>query len=225
MHKTAHRLTALLLFAGAVLANVAFVGLGAVFDYPDILQEPSQTILREFTARQSVIVRWFLILALGAGLMAPIAVLVSRLVKSPLSPLVLWTGIAAAIVQVVGLLRWPLLVPSLAARGDTNAFELVHRILGTAIGETLGYALTGLWTILVVRMLGRSLAGPWFSWFGIVSAVLIFLGVLVPIGLPAVDVANFVGYVLWSVWLVVFAVLLWPRSARRIEPPAPDERS
>lgn len=80
----------------------------------------------------------FFILALGAGLMAPIAVLVSRLVQSQLSRWVLWIGIIAAVVQVVGLLRWPLMVPSLAARGDTETFELLHMILGTVVGETLG---------------------------------------------------------------------------------------
>lgn len=213
MRNTENRLTAVLLFAGAVLANIAFIGLGSAFNYPEILQQPAEKILREFTAHQGVIVAWFLVLALGAGLMAPIAVLVSRLLQSRLSRWVLWTGVMAAGVQVIGLLRWPLIVPSLAARGDAETFELLHTILGTAVGETLGYLFTGLWTILVVRMVARFLAGPWFSWFGTVSAGLIVLGVFVPIGLPGVDVANFVGYVLWSVWLIVFAVLLWRRSA------------
>ena len=40
------------------------------------------------------------------------------------------------------------------------------------------------------------------------SAVLIVAGVLSPLDLPGVDLANFVGYVLWSVWLLAFAVLL-----------------
>lgn len=213
MRNTERRLTAVLLVAGAVLANIAFAGLGSVFNYPDILGQPAEKILQEFTAHQGVVVAWFLILALSAGLMAPIAVLVSRLLQSHLSRWVLWTGVVAAVVQVIGLLRWPLIVPLLAARGDTETFELLHAVLGTAVGETLGYLFTGLWTILVVRMVAHFLAGPWFSWFGVVSAGLILLGVLVPTGLPGVDAANFVGYVLWSVWLIVFAALLWRRSA------------
>lgn len=199
-----------------MLANVAFVGLGAAFDYPDVLQQPPEEVLRAFTAHQGVIVAYFLVLALGAGLMAPIAVLVSRLRRGPLSRGVLWTGVVAAAVQVIGLLRWPLIVPSLAARGDTKTFELLNTILGTAVGETLGYLFTGLWTILVVRMVGTLLAGPWFSWSGLVSAGLILLGVFVPAGLPGVDTANFLGYVLWSVWLIVFAALLWRRSGEVI---------
>jgi hypothetical protein len=35
--------------------------------------------------------------------------------------------------------------------------------------------------------------------------------VLSPLGLPAIDLANFVGYILWSAWLVAFAVLLLRR--------------
>jgi hypothetical protein len=41
-----------------------------------------------------------------------------------------------------------------------------------------------------------------------VSAVLIVAGALSPLNLPLIDDANFIGYVLWSVWLVIFAVLL-----------------
>jgi hypothetical protein len=46
---------------------------------------------------------------------------------------------------------------------------------------------------------------------GGVSAVLILAGVLSPLHVPGVDMANFIGYVLWSLWLVAFAVLLLRR--------------
>ena len=36
-------------------------------------------------------------------------------------------GIAAAVVQVIGLLRWPILVPGYAADGDTDAFRTAER--------------------------------------------------------------------------------------------------
>ena len=37
------------------------------------------------------------------------------------------------------------------------------------------------------------------------AAILILVGVLSPLCLPLVDLANFAGYVLWSGWLVIFA--------------------
>ncbi len=60
----------------------------------------------------------------------------------------------------------------------------------------------------MLAALGRTFAGRWFTALGAVSAVLVLAGVLSPLDLPGVDLANFVGYVLWSVWLVAFAVLL-----------------
>ena len=57
-------------------------------------------------------------------------------------------------------------------------------ILGTAIGETLGYLLTATWTVLVIVALGRRYAGRWFQVLGAVSAALVLVGVLSPLGLP-----------------------------------------
>jgi hypothetical protein len=37
--------------------------------------------------------------------------------------------------------------------------------------------------------------------------------VLSPLELPVVDTANFAGYVLWTLWLVAFGVLLLVRRA------------
>jgi hypothetical protein len=130
-------------------------------------------------------------------------------------------GIAAAIVQVIGLSRWPLLVPGFAADAASpdpataaaarDSFVLAHRILGNLVGETLGYLLTAAWTLLVLAALHRQIAGRWFTALGAVSAVLILAGVLSPLDLPVIDLANFTGYVLWSIWLVVFGLLLLRR--------------
>jgi hypothetical protein len=85
-------------------------------------------------------------------------------------------------------------------------FETAHDVLGTAIGETLGYTLTAVWIILVIAAFP---SGPrWFRVWGAISAVLIFIGVLIPLDIPAADAANFIGYVLWSLWLVALATLL-----------------
>ena len=40
---------------------------------------------------------------------------------------------------------------------------------------------------------------------------MIALGVLVPLDVPGTDFANFVGYILWSIWLLAFAFLIWRR--------------
>ena len=207
------KLTAILLIAAAVLTNVAFTALGSIFNYPDILKEPVEDILAAFRASEPAIVAGFTVMALSAALFAPIAIGVGRLSRHPAMRAAVPVGIAAAVVQVVGLSRWPILVPGYADRNDLHAFETAHRVLGTIIGETMGYALTAAWTILVLIGLGRTLAGRWFTALGGVSAVLILLGVVSPLGWPGVDTANFAGYVLWSLWLIAFAVLLLRRPA------------
>jgi hypothetical protein len=225
------RRTAAVLVAAAVLLDVAFTGLGAVFDYPDVLDQPAEDVLALFRSSQGSVSAWFLALALAAALLAPVAVGVGRLSDSPVMRWAVPVGIAAAAVQVVGLLRWPLLVPGWAAdaAGDDagaaaaarSAFGTANRVLGNLIGETGGYLLTAAWTALVLVALGSSFAGRWFVWLGAVSGVLVLSGVLSPLELPLVDVANFLGYVLWSVWLLAFgAVLLVPRRRSAVRPVA-----
>ncbi len=62
--------------------------------------------------------------------------------------------------------------------------------------------------MLVLVALGRRYAGRWFQVLGGVSAILVFAGVLSPLGLPVIDTANFLGYVLWCLWLIAFAVVI-----------------
>jgi hypothetical protein len=45
-------------------------------------------------------------------------------------------------------------------------------------------------------------------WAGGLAAVAILAGVLEPAGVSAAGLVNFAGYVLWSLWLIAFGVLL-----------------
>jgi hypothetical protein len=202
------KLTATLLVAAAVLTNAGFVALGSIFDYPAVLKEPAADILTSFRAHEGPIVAWFSVLALSAALFAPIAIGVGRLSAARAMRIAVPVGIAVAVVQVIGLSRWAILVPGYASSNDTEAFATAHRILGTVIGETFGYTLTATWTLLVLAALGKAYAGRWFVALGFAAAVLIATGVLSPLHVPGVGLTNFAGYVLFSLWLVAFAVLI-----------------
>jgi hypothetical protein len=218
------KLTASLLIAAAVLANVGFTALGSIFNYPDVLDEPAGRVLASFRDHESAVSAWFSILALSAALLAPIAIGVGRLSSKRPMRIAVWVGIAAAAVQVVGLMRWPILVPGYAsdaasgsagvAAAARDSFTTASDVLGTAIGETLGYLLTATWTALVIVALGRRFAGRWFAVLGGASAALVLVGVLSPLGLPVIDTANFFGYVLWSIWLIAFGVVVLVRERR-----------
>jgi hypothetical protein len=213
-------LTALTMAVGAIAANIAFVGLGSTFDYPDVLHHPSAEVLASYRAHQGAVMGWFALLAFGAGLMAPIAFGLRRLTSGRYAGPALVVGVLAAVVQVAGLSRWLVVVPTLAwqavdpARADEaiDRFELAGTVLGTGVGETGGYLLTGAWTLLVLVSLTRR-PPRWFLVLGATASLLVLSGVLIPLQVPGTELANFLGYVLWSVWLLAFAVIVW-RPAR-----------
>lgn len=207
--------TALLLISGALLVNLAFVGLGLVFDYPDVLNAPPAQVLIRFDEQPVLIGGLFLLLATGAALLAPIAIALATLGTGRLLAASRVVGVAAAAVQVIGLLRWPLIVPFLAGPAPSaeaaTTFDTVNLVLGTIVGETVGYALTATWTVLVCLGLRRVLLGRALTATGLVAAALIAVGTVEPLGVEPAGLANFVGYVVWSVWLVAVAVLLLVR--------------
>jgi hypothetical protein len=104
-------------------------------------------------------------------------------------PVATTIGVLAAVVQFLGLARWPFLVPALARayvdraasqatrEAITVAFESFHRYLGMGIGECLGYLLTGAWTMLVgVAMLESSAFETWLAWPGIIIGAFLIVG-------------------------------------------------
>jgi Domain of unknown function (DUF4386) len=210
------KLTAIALIIAALLTNAGFTALSSIFNYPDVLKEPSGEVLERFREHQSSVSMWFAILAVSAALFGPIAVGIGKLRSDRWMKLAVPVGIAAAVVQTIGLSRWPLLVPGFASdAASTTAttaadaeshFHTANVILGTVIGETFGYLLTAAWTVLVVTSLGAYFSGRVFKLLGTVSAAMIFVGVFSPLDLAVIDTVNFAGYVLWSVWLIWLAI-------------------
>lgn len=201
--RLARRAAATLTLA-ALLATAGFTVLGTVFEYPQILEEPVPDILALYREHQGTVMTWFGVLALSSALLAPTGIWLGRLAGGTLGRWIAGIGIAAATVQVIGLQRWVTLVPAISndaldpstRAAAENRFELLHTILGKVIGETFGYALTAAFTLLVVVALRRTVLPTWLAAAGIISAVLIATGIVIPILDPA-SLTNFAGYVLW----------------------------
>lgn len=213
-----------------VAFNLFFLLLARRFDYPDILRRPTEDILRRFQAGGVPLKLVWYGFMLTAVLLAPLAVLVGQVLARDglaIVPTATVIGVLAAVVQFIGLARWPFLVPALARTyGDTAAnnatraatvivFESFHRYLGVAIGECVGYLLTGTWTVLVgVAMLQSSIFEPWLAWPGIaiglalVTGSLEFVGRFEEHGWKLAGTIIPIAYTAWSAWLIISGLVL-----------------
>ena len=215
--KQTQRIAAVGMAGAAGLAIAGFTALGSIFDYPKILKEPTEHILTAYDENHSAITAWFLVLVIGAALLAPVGVLLGRIAGGTMGRWITGVGIAAATVQVIGLSRWVLLVPGVSqdalvpsqTASAQHTFEQLHFWLGTIVGETVGYALTATFTVLVVITVARRIAPRWMSWLGYAAAGLIATGVVIPLGISGAGITNFVGYIAWCLWLLAMAVVLW----------------
>ena len=160
--------------------------------------------------------------------MLPVAVVLAVVLDAGpvLTPLSMVIGVVAALVQAVGLARWPFAVPELARRyaaADDDAtrrsievvFAVLHRYLGVGIGEHMGYLATGAWTILVgVSILVGPVLPAWAGVVGLVVGIALLVGTLEFVGPNERDGWALAGtivpiaYIAWSIWLVALGVLL-----------------
>jgi hypothetical protein len=220
----------LLLVAVPLAFNAAFTLLAARFDYPDILRQPTDVVLARFRAGGTPLVLTWWAFALTAVLLAPLVVLLSSAISDAddtLLGVATTIGVLAAVVQFLGLIRWPFLVPYLArtmAEPDASearkeavdvVFQAFNRYLGVAVGEHLGYALTGAWTTLAGIALTQTTAVP--GWVGVPGIVigpvlmicsLEFVGRHEPAGWKLAERLTPISYIAWSLWLIVTGVAL-----------------
>jgi hypothetical protein len=167
----------------------------------------------------------------SAVAMLPLVALLAVVLAAPpeLTVLTIVIGAAAALVQTLGLVRWPFVVPELARRygsaegPDADAtrrtieitFATLHRLLGVGIGEHLGYLLTGLWTLLVAAsILSTAVIPGWLGLIGLPIGVSLLIGTLEFVGpneqdgWPLAGTMVPIAYIAWSLWLIALGLFL-----------------
>jgi Domain of unknown function (DUF4386) len=218
----------ILLIVAPLWFNATFALLARRFDYPDILRRPAAEILDRFSAAgSSLILLWWMFMLSGLLLIPAVVLLGQALGFTGVVPLAVSIGVLAGLVQMLGLLRWVYLVPSLArlnadpalGSGQREAniavFSAVHRYLGVGVGEHLGYLFTGIWSVLTgAATVGSQVIPAWMGWFGVVIGAGLIVGSTEFLGRDDEDGWALAGaaipilYAAWSVWLLAIGIAL-----------------
>ena len=175
-------------------------------------------------------------LMLTAVLLAPLAVLLGQVLARDglkLVPVTTTIGVLAAVVQFLGLSRWPFLVPALARTYEdpNSSAAAVRRPRSSSTPFTatsalpsgmLGYLFTGAWTLLIaVAMLQSTSFDDWLAWPGImIGALLIvasleFVGRFEEHGWKLAGTIVPIAYTAWSLWLLVAGIVLLAEARLR----------
>jgi hypothetical protein len=225
------RAAGLLLIIVPLAFTVCFTLLQQLFEYPDILRQPTADILTKFAAGGVPLVAVWYALTLTAVAFIAVTLLLHPVLAERNAPMLLWVGTAFGVIaglsQALGFLRWPFLVPHLAqsylAPGASEAqraaagmvFEAFHRYAGMAVGEHLGYLSTSVWTVLIAIVMLRTARLPrWLGASGVVLGLGIAAGLAEPAGWELGGTINTLSYLVWAVWLIAVGVTLLIRRAR-----------
>lgn len=225
------RATAALLFVQVAILIGGFFVLQSAFDFPDILRAPAADRFALFADHQSVIVPTYWIYAMTGLLQVAFSVMLWRasgVRETALGQLAVVFGILTGVFQVVGFIRWVVVVPALvtAIAGGSSVASVaqlegvLNAYGGMAVGEHLGFMAQATWCVLLGLSLLRSdVFDRKLAWAGVVIGVVTYavaieplsdaLGFLAPLG---VGVSG--AFLLWLFVLGVSLLRTAPETGR-----------
>jgi hypothetical protein len=228
-------MTSVRIVAGTLLVAVpavfmaGFTGLQMSFGYPDILRHPAGEVLARFAAGGvDLHLYWYLMFASSLALVAA-AIATGMLLWERdrlVAGLSIGFGALAGLVQGLGLLRWVMLIPGLAAHYtapgatdlsqamDVAIFDFANQYLGAGVGEHVGYLFTAVWTALVSILLIRDHRILAVS--GLAIAAGVAFGLLEPAGVSLAATVVAIAFSLWAVWALLLGVQILRSTMRPV---------
>lgn len=210
---------AMLLLVAPILIQIPYAMLMRDFQYPHILQASPQAILSAYHSAGPMLPWiWFAFAMAILPLMLAISLLPSRFPESRRLRAGTHFGIASAVLQMIGLLRWVFLVPALAQQHNAShahqrevieaVFQAQHRLLGMMIGEHLGQLTLGIWTFT----LAATMSGRLQKLLGYAASISFAAGSMSNL-VRTLDPLPAIAFFIWSVWCCLSGVMLLRSSA------------
>lgn len=228
--ETVNRLTGILCILSVVGFFLPFSVLLAVLHFTD---QPADIAFPIFRQQSATVLLSYYVLAWSGLFFITTVLMLYRILASRavlLMGIATVCGVLGGLMQAIGDLRWPFLLPSLATTYfDPNTsqatrstvvivFQVVDQFAGVELSEHLYYLFVGAWTLLVGWYLLRSLRSQrWIAWFGIISGCGLLMSSIEQFDWPVIGSALLavvlLSRILWGIWLLVVAtILLWRRS-------------
>lgn len=221
----------LALFAAATaqfaLMFGAFGVLASAIDWPQSLDLPAARALPLIREQAGAVAAGYSLYFLSAFLLVPLSVLLHRVLKERVGAgaflnVAATLGVAAGVLKLLGIVRWLVAMPALAAAyttGDdatraavTVMYDTLNNYAG-GVGEALGVQLfAGLWTLMVSAVLWTLPRGRALATGGFAAGALLLAGLAGVYGADLGPVLTVQG-VVWQFWL--FALGLTFLRARR----------
>lgn len=226
--RTLTRTTGALLVVQALLLFVPVAILGSAINWPASLSEPPSVVLPLIQAQAGAVRIGYLVYLAFSILFFPVSLMVARVLAGsdtlpPLLRIAVGFGIASTVARTLGIIRWLVAMPILAAtysdpttsESTRATVEIVYRTLNDyagSIGEVLGVSLfAALWLVCVSVVMLRTHALPqWLGIFGLLAAAAL-LGSLVE--LFGVDLGALITVTTsaFQLWMLAAGVVLLAR--------------
>ncbi|GAC1377581.1 MAG: hypothetical protein NVS2B12_37800 [Ktedonobacteraceae bacterium] len=187
--------------------------------------QPADVSFTLFRQQGALILSSYYALAWG-GLFLILAVLVVHRLLNARGSLALLIatscGVLGGLMQAIGYLRWPFLLPTLAetyldpkASEATRSavaliFQSVDQFAGVELSEHLYYLFIGAWSLLLGwYLLQAGLVRRWVAWLGVITGCGLLICSIEQFDLSAISTLLLVFVLLvrlaWGVWILILA--------------------
>jgi Domain of unknown function (DUF4386) len=217
--------TVFMLIAEVITVIVPVAILGSQFNFPDILRQPAADAFTLFKQNEKSIIAGYYIFLVSSLLFIPLSYLLQHRFKDSVaktaSHVLIGCGTATTLFQSIGFIRWIFTMPYLTesyfnSPENRNTiiiiYEMLNRYAGMGIGEHLGFLAMGSWTIcLGIIILKHRRFYNWMGYAGVFIGSLLIVSIAEHFGGLQAQLfgkINFIANTLWTVWLVIIAILL-----------------